>query len=241
MNKILILIFLTANFSFAQNNTQTLQNNKSVFNKLGEFIIDKTTIEIIKSLEEKYNTTSEIINDAKTDTYFRLGNNEDNSVKIAQIIENEQNISESPIGAPKCSKAKLFYVKGLKISDVEIINLKLRFYDDTLSSIRCDITQELLDIIRLKYGKGVVELKKEFDCQKIINGKKVTKFTINKTEVWNNEYLSSAEINYVKYGCIENYELYYLEILSYDRNLNSFMNCEFDTEKEREKKRISEF
>ena len=241
MNKILILIFLTANFSFAQNNTQTQQNNKPVFNKLGEFIIDKTTIEIIKSLEEKYNTTSEIINDAKTDSYFRLGNNDDNSVKIAQIIENEQNISESPATAPKCPKGKIFNIKGLKISDVEIINLKLSFYDDTLSNISCDITQELTEIIRLKYGKGVVELKKEFDCQKIINGKKVKKFRIEKSEVWNYEYLFNAEINYIKPGCIENYEMYYLTISSFDRHLNSFMNCEFETEDEREKKRISEF
>ncbi len=239
--RLLIIMFFLTNFSFAQNNTQTQQNNKPVFNKLGEFIIDKTTIEIIKSLEEKYNTSTEIINDARTDTYFRLGNNDDNGVKIAQIIENKQNISESPVTAPKCPKAKVFNIRGLKISDVEIINLKLIFYDDTLSNISCDVTQELTEIIRLKYGKGVVELKKEFDCQKIINGKKVKKFRIEKSEVWNYEYLFNAEINYIKPGCIENYEMYYLTISSFDRHLNSFMNCEFETEDEREKKRISDF
>ena len=236
--RLLIIMFFVTNFSFAQNNTQTQQNNKPVFNKLGEFIIDKTTIEIIKSLEEKYNTSTEIINDARTDTYFRLGNN---GVKIAQIIENKQNISESPVTAPKCPKAKVFNIRGLKISDVEIINLKLIFYDDTLSNISCDVTQELTEIIRLKYGKGVVELKKEFDCQKIINGKKVKKFRIEKSEVWNYEYLFNAEINYIKPGCIENYEMYYLTISSFDRHLNSFMNCEFETEDEREIKRISDF
>lgn len=233
MKKIIILTLLITNNVFNQDLI------KPEFNKLGDFYVNKTTTEIIKNLEIKYNTKTKVINDLQSFASFLYDLEKIQGLGIYQITENKHSTSDSPLNAPKCPKSKFFKIKGLEISDILIKDLELVFYDDTLININCSVTDELLSIIRLKYGKGQTTISKEIDCTEFIEDKKIDKYKIHSQEIWIGAGLNTLII-YTNWQCLENLESYKLSISS-DKYVREFLKCELDIEEKREAKKISDF
>lgn len=233
----LLSIFLLFSFiTYSQNNTT---ENKPEFNKIGYFSVNQTTSGVIKNLEIKYDTKTVIINDKQSYTSFLNDSEKIQGLGIYQIIENQNNLSDSPPNAPKCPNAKIYKIKGLEISDILIEDLSLTFYEDTLINVTCSITNELLNIVRLKYGKGQTTFSKDIECTKHINGKKVNKYKISSQENWFGNGINS-QIIYTKWQCLDNLEVYKLGIYS-NKFVDEFLSCEKDIEEKREAKRIDDF
>jgi len=118
---------------------------------------------------------------------------------ICQLIMNTKDKNKSPFFAPKCPLVKYYYIKGYKVSDIELVNLELEFYKDTLIEIKCDVTIELTDAIKLKYGEGETKIeKKEIKCTYTFNGNSISYEEISMNESWRYKDIHSL-IQFSKY------------------------------------------
>jgi hypothetical protein len=225
MKKLVFLFLLISNFIFSQDSI------KPIFNGFGLLKVNQTTISVIKELEILLKTESKEIKSQGNYSYVQdlINNGTYKKSFILEIVNNKKHKEESPILAPKCELVKLYIVKGYKVSNIELINLHLKFYNDTLTEIKCDITTELKNAIKLKYGDGETQSdRKEIKCTYTYNGNTITYEELEIDETWRNKNTFST-IRFKKYynsDCKEKY-FNYLLISSY-KSIEDIINCEKD-------------
>lgn len=118
---------------------------------------------------------------------------------------------DSPAEAPDCEKSRVFIINGYKVSDIQIKQLTLDFFEGSLYKIDAAYDQKLVDALVVKYGEP--ESSKKVDsvnCIYKLTGNQVTKTSSTFTKTWrNNQILTYATVgSYFNSKCEENYLSY---------------------------------
>ncbi|HEV8079559.1 MAG TPA: hypothetical protein VGP43_02520 [Chitinophagaceae bacterium] len=130
-----------------------------------------------------------------------------------------------------CESAKLLLLPSYKVSDIEVNNLELKFFNDTLYSIQItNPTSDFTTAFKLKYGSGKTETeKKTVQCSNALTG--AGKFEVEEvayTTTWSGEpddiRAYSRLSDYRDSECKHQYISYYL--ISYDPTSTIVSQCE---------------
>jgi hypothetical protein len=153
---------------------------------IGIFKIDKTTIDVIKELENEFGTKTDIIYDFK-DRYNAKGKY--NSIFLIDTSNNRYP------GSSLCPETKEYYIPVYKIADMEIRDIKLKFYKDILYEFDCTSTQELFEALKIKYGTP--DIKKDtkvVSCLYKYTGNNVALEENTFTSTWTNGNIEAQDV-----------------------------------------------
>jgi hypothetical protein len=244
MKKLVFLFLIVNNFIFSQDSI------KPFFNGFGLLKVNQTTISVIKELETILDTKTRVINSTEEEYQFgklldKIENsysttNEKNGI-ICIMIEDSINKWKSPTNASSCNKVKTFKIGGYSVAGINIKNLTIKFYNDTLTEINCENTKELMEAIHLKYGEGEKKIEnKEIECTLSLTGNIIKYEETTLTEEWENNDIRAYEMNkkYYDSKCNPKY-FHYLNIYSINKN-DLIYECEESVETRRENKKNDE-
>jgi hypothetical protein len=140
----------------------------------------------------------------QSDTYNYKG-------KVIELISDTTNL-DKPIYATYCNNARVFHVPSIKLNDeIEIEDIYLTFYFDSLVGITSDKNSELDKALTTKYGEPIVDLKEKSKEYTLGNGTTVTLTDQAFSSVWGNDpeiqclsyinkyYSTSINPNYISY------------------------------------------
>ena len=157
---------------------------------LGIFKIGKTEIAIIDDLEKELTTKLVVTSDS-----YELVKAKGKSNLIFQLVpKNKTGYDQFSI----CPDVKEYLIPVYNIADMQIENLKLKFYKDVLFEISCDSTERLEEALKLKYGEPDMEVeKKSISCIYKYTGNKVTYEDKTFTSTWENGNINAN--NYIMF------------------------------------------
>jgi hypothetical protein len=210
MKHLYILFTLVSSLAFCQDSIQPKIEG------IGGFKINKTTTSIIKELEKTLNIQT--IRTNSMDYVFSQDKMAGNY--ILELYRDSVNTYNSPTYAPALNEVKVYKVKGVKVAEIELTEMYLHFYRDTLIEINCGYTMDLIDAIRTKYGNGTSEIKeKDIQCSSKIAGT----FTVKEQtsyERWQNNNIEAVSCIHKYYNskCEENF-VSYIQVSDHARTL----------------------
>lgn len=133
---------------------------------VGKFKLKKTTTAFLDTLAKEQDFDKTTIRNY--DEYFKLRYKKD---KVAEVFPDTVKSYNSPPYARLCGDVRVFYLPKIKISDIDIAEMYLTFYKDTLVSIQVDYAREIVEALELKYGKPELDTKeKEVTCTLKLTG-----------------------------------------------------------------------
>ena len=205
---------------------------------IGNFKLGKTTLSIINDLELSLKTkVNKVYNN--TDEYSFIID-----TKILQLLPNpnQKYVFENPSKYSFCPDVKIFKIKKITISGIEIENLFLTFYKDTLVELKCDENDNIYKALEYKYGKpNVINETFDYICGA---GKKEGNSQII---LWHNEMIK-AEINKSHINCVEDDFDYYFKISTKHNIYDLYISCDsiskrkyFQKSKQEEKAKMKNF
>lgn len=157
MTKTILPLLLLFSFAgFAQNKIEGI----------GKFKLKKTTTAFLDTLakEQDFDRTTM----RNYSEYFKLRYKKG---KIAEVFPDTVKSYDSPPYAHLCKDVRVFYLPKIKISDIDITEMYLTFYKDTLIDIHVDYKKEIVDALELKYGKPELDTKeKQVTCTLKLTG-----------------------------------------------------------------------
>jgi hypothetical protein len=172
---------------------------------------------------------------------------------VASSYYSEELVKMLDSTATPCTHVRTFTRMYEEIAGVSIMNLQLRFYDDTLCSIKCDYTEELTDAFHLKYGKGIPEYYTyPSDCKRkgskyIVTGERWKNGNVSAILVKRKGFDDECKVDNTAHLEIDNDKLSSPVIDCLMSNLSSDIKkivrdrqAEVDAEKKAEAERISE-
>lgn len=151
MRKIILLLVFIIFYTFSY-------SQKGV----GDFIIDKTSLDVIKKVEIEFNKKFELISTIEFDRYSEIKD------KLYQIVL-DTNLLYS----------KLYYISNYKIDNIEFKNIFLLFYKDKLIEIKCDKSKDVDLYFSRKYGRPIINQRvdKNIESNTLVYDEHVNKFT----------------------------------------------------------------
>lgn len=104
--------------------------------------------------------------------------------KVGKTLSSQiPNFADTGIGnlqkkEPKVEGTEYWYAVIYEISGVWVQDLELTFYKDTLYEIQCEPTEQFIEALRAKYGRGITTIReKKITC---ITGLKITYSEVEK-------------------------------------------------------------
>ncbi len=148
---------------------------------IGKLKLNKTITKDLKSFSEEQGLTIEI---EKISTEAAMI--ETRKDEIVEIVPNYTDKYESPSNAHYCKNARVFFIPNMTVSLIDISDIYLTFYKDTLVDIKCGYSDELVTAFEIKYGKpSYKKLKNVQECY--LNYPSKLKFTDETIiEIWIN-------------------------------------------------------
>lgn len=155
---------------------------------IGLFKIGQTHVSIIDKLSEDINTKTISCNSSSD--FYEI---EYSKTKyIIQTFPDTVKEYNSPPGSSLCQNVKSFSVKGFYVAGIQLKDLKLQFYNDTLYYVSCDYTSDISEAMKLKYGVGKLETKKkEIECKNSYSGTKRTLTETTIYETWEHDEITA--------------------------------------------------
>lgn len=162
--KITVFTALMCCFQFACAQDSIQQTN---IEGIGIFKIGKTDISIIEELKNELNVKVERTNNSS----YQYSKELDSKKFILEFYADTVNSYNSPVYSSVLSDVRIFEVRGYSVANIELKDLVLYFYKDTLYELKCDYSQELIDAVKLKYGEGQLESsEREVQCSSRLTG-----------------------------------------------------------------------
>lgn len=186
------------------------------FDGIGNFKIGKTTILIIKDMEGNLKTRARKVNDS-SDEYFWIGGS-----KILQLMPNPSHDYSNPSKISYCPDVKIFKIESYNISSIELENLYLTFYRDTLVELKCDENEKIAKAMEYKYGKGT-EINESFTFRCGFN--RVLSSGHANIVLWQNENILSELYKSYRY-CGDHQFDYFFKIFTKSKAFNLINNCD---------------
>ncbi|WP_343633433.1 hypothetical protein [Fluviicola sp.] len=158
---------------------------------IGLFKIGKTTVSSIEELSKKFSTKIKSTN-SSSDLYNLTTNN--NKI-IIQLFADTVKTYNSPSYTSYSSNVKTYRIIGYSAADIELNDLTVKFYNDTLYYMNCNMSSDLNNAIKLKYGEGKIEVKeKEVVCKNRSTG--IERKLIEKTyfQKWDHDDIMAVSI-----------------------------------------------
>lgn len=195
---------------------------------IGKFKLKRTVTAFLDTLakEQDFDRTTM----SNYDDYFKLRYKKD---KIAEIFSDTIKSYNSPPYAHLCKDVRVFYLPKIKISDIDISELYLTFYKDTLIDIHVDYSKEIVDAFELKYGKPELETKdKDVTCTLRLTGSDIKYTETMYYQRWENGNIKcTAAIGDYRDSKCEKQILSYISI-SIEKLSEKIRDCD-DKEKDR--------
>lgn len=233
MKKLIFLITLVIGFTFIlysnsfvqmKSHEKPIRQTDKRYDKLkgiGYFIIDDTQTNII----------SKVKNDVRTHNY--QCEIKDISNEISELKTRiSKRIGENIVYKKHyCPDLKVLFISKFYIGGIELNNIELSFYNDSLFKMQCDYSRDLVDGLIYKYGNG-----KEY---KGVNNEALTNKAIAsfRENIWENDnvfckaYTSYAEeTSKVGERIISKLERKYFIIKSKTFDYQTLEKCEKDYE-----------
>lgn len=170
---------------------------------LGIFKINSSNISIINDISELLNV--QLKSSYSFTELYNMNMSRGNYVVQTHIDTNKT--GDTPTGSCLWDQVKTFSVKGYSVSGIDLNDLILKFYHDTLFYISCDLTTNVSEALKLKYGQGVVESnEKDVVCTNYSTGLKRNVKETSIYETWSNGDIQaiSRVLEFYSYKCERN-------------------------------------
>lgn len=155
---------------------------------IGLFKIGQTHVSILDKLSEDLST--KIVNCNSSSDFYEI--EQSRTKYIVQIFPDTVKEYNSPSGSSLCPNVKSFSIKGVYVAGIQLKDLKLKFFNDTLYYLSCDYTSDISEAMKLKYGVGKLETKKnEIECKNSYSGTKRTLTETTIYETWDNNDITA--------------------------------------------------
>lgn len=214
---------------------------------IGNFKLGKTTIKIINDLEkELYNVAkneaekswgemeqpykNEMINaslkDFKKNRKIYSASDENDFIYdktiMLQLFPNQTDSLDNPSKYSYCPDVKIYKILYYTISNIELEDLYLTFYKDTLVELKCDENEKIIEAMKYKYGLGT-EIRESFMFRCGFN--RVLKNGDVRIILWQNQNVL-AELYRSHIFCGEDQFDYYFRIYNKSTNYDLIVSCD---------------
>lgn len=195
---------------------------------IGKFKLKKTTTALLDTLAKEQDFDRITIK--SFEEYFGLRYKKN---KIAEVFSDTVKSYNSPPYSHLCKNVRVFYLPKIKISDIDISEMYLTFYDDTLIDIHVDYNKDVVEALELKYGAPVLDTKeKEVSCTVNLTGATVKYTETMYYQKWENGNIKcTAAIGDYRDSKCEKQVLAYITI-SIEKFSEKIRDCD-ESEKDR--------
>jgi hypothetical protein len=221
-----LLLFFLSLATFGQNKIEGI----------GKFKLKKTTTSFLDTLSTEQNLEKIVIR--ANNEYFRI-KNQDNI--LAEVKPDTLQPYSSPVYSHQCKDVRVFYLPNTKISDIDISEMYLTFYKDTLVDINIDYSHDIIDALTLKYGDPKLEKKEnEVTCTLKLTGSEIKYKETMYYKKWENGNIKcTAAIGDYRDSKCERQTLSYISI-SIEATILKIQGCDEKEKTKIENDRISE-
>ncbi len=176
---------------------------------IGIFKIGKTKIKIINQILEENKVVLENFDNIKQSRWLKYRID----FVVAELTPNITDDKLNPLLTCFCPDVRVFFIKEYKIAGINLQNIHLKFYKNTLIAFYCDSSDELLQSLTTKYGnpKRIENWDKASGFSKLDN--------VNYSSLyWNNDSIF-ASFNYETDALGKKNSYFIVRDLSLDNNI----------------------
>lgn len=176
---------------------------------IGKFEINITTVSIFDELQKELKTKIRVC--SSTSDYLNFQQSKENSILL--LVRDTINKYNSPPQAKYCESVKVYSVFGYSVANIELTGLELTFLNDTLVEFRCDRTEDFIEAVHLKYGKGKLrQTEKDVTCEVGRHGAEVKLKETSFFETWGSSDINATSTlsTYYDRKCEKNYLSYFI-------------------------------
>ncbi len=194
---------------------------------IGKFKIMETHISIIDSLAQVIGKPFK--------TYYKNPDVYSTNYAFLELKVDTLNPYSSHHMATEFPNVRLFYIKSLKIANIEVKNIYIKFFEGILIEIKCE-SRQLYEAIESKYPNFSTD-KEEKETTCVIGGSNDARFAKNVTyyKKWDSEYVHANITSSFNYDSdCRKYSFDYLLIYSKEHNDVEFLKYDLKLRQERE-------
>lgn len=179
------IFVLLALYSFAQDKIEGV----------GKFKVKKTTTSIMKDIATELGTKIQIV--TNYDQYFDL-TSPSSLLKKQRVLEfkpdtiDKANYYNTTL-ATLCPEYQVFLITSYDIAGINLKNIRLTYFRDTLAAFHCDYSTQIKEALTLKYGASKdTATTKDVLCTFTYTGNQVTYKEVTSYNRWNNDDISAT-------------------------------------------------
>lgn len=116
---------------------------------IGVFKIGKTKIKIINQILEEKKVELENFDNIKQSRWLKYRID----FVVAELTPNITDDKLNPLLTCFCPDVRVFFIKEYKIAGINLLNIHLKFYKNTLIAFYCDSNDELQQSLTTNYGE----------------------------------------------------------------------------------------
>lgn len=148
---------------------------------IGKFRLKSTTTEYLDTLAEEKSLKRNSV--GNLGDFFNIYKKDE----LVELIPDTLKDYLSPPHASLCKDVRVFYIPQMTVSTIVLKETFLTFYRDTLVAINTNWTNEIVEALELKYGKGHLDKKeKEVSCTSSLSESSTTYTETMYYQTWQN-------------------------------------------------------
>ncbi|MFT3679476.1 MAG: hypothetical protein QM791_04340 [Ferruginibacter sp.] len=157
----IITFILLLSFSFV--------NGQDKIEGIGKFKLNKLTYLQLDSLAQEWQYGRDA-----TRKFSEYSSYAGQKNYLIQLLPDTLKEYGSPPHTHHCKQTRVFYIPTIKVSDIELKDLFLTFYNDTLVELDVEYSSQIVKALSLKYGEPTIEEKeKDIQCTLSLTGSSI--------------------------------------------------------------------